>query len=179
MSFSFKALAVLAFVAAASGAATPYCNNATSPMQVHLAYAGDTGMMVSWNTYSKLSKPTVKWGKDPNHLNKEASSDESVTYPTSTTYNNHVLVKNLKPDSVYYYLPQCASKPSSFRTSRSCGDSKPFTFATVVDLGTMGPDGLSTTVGKGGSNPLLPGETNTIQSLAQYKSDFDFIWHRE
>src|SRR2546430_1479215 len=135
---SFKLLAVLAFLTAASGAAIQKCNNGTSPMQIHLAYAGNTGMTVSWNTFGKLSKPSVKWGTNPNRLDHEASSDVSVTYQSSSTYNNHVLIENLEPDTLYYYLPQCASKPSSFRTSRPCGDSKPFTFAAVVDLGTMG-----------------------------------------
>ncbi|OCK83642.1 Metallo-dependent phosphatase [Lepidopterella palustris CBS 459.81] len=177
MSSLIKSLALLAFVSTVSAAPAPSCNNATAPMQVRLAYAGDRGMRVSWNTYGQLPKPSVKWGKDIDHLNHEDFSDVSITYPSSTTYNNHVLVNHLEPDTLYYYLPQCATTPSTFRTSRKRGDGKPYTFAVVVDLGTMGPDGLSTTTGKGAANPLKPGEINTIQSLAQYKSGFDFLWH--
>lgn len=72
-------------------------------MQHRLAYAGDTGMHVSWNTYSQLSKPTVRYGTSPHNLNMEASSNISVTYQTSTTYNNHVKITGLEPDTLYYY----------------------------------------------------------------------------
>lgn len=34
----------------------------STPMQIHLAYAGSTGMMVSWNTYCQLEQPTVRYG---------------------------------------------------------------------------------------------------------------------
>ena len=47
----------------------------------------------------------------------------------------------------------------------------------VGDMGTMGPDGLSTTVGTGAANPLAPGAKTTIDSLNELKSTFDFVWH--
>ena len=47
----------------------------------------------------------------------------------------------------------------------------------VGDLGTMGPDGLSTTVGKGANNPLKPGEKTTIESLDSMKTSYEFVWH--
>lgn len=149
----------------------------TTPMQLRLAYAGPTGMMVSWNTFSKLDKPTVKWGEAANNLCNTASSGISITYPTSTTYNNHVTINGLKPDHLYYYQPEYANTTYTFRTSRPAGDHKPFEMAVVVDLGTMGKDGLTTTTGKGAANPLKPGEINTIQSVDSAKSGFDFLWH--
>lgn len=151
-----------------------------NPMQVRLAYAGPKGMVVSWNTYSQLERPTVRYGRFPNALIHEASSNVSVTYLTSTTYNNHVTLENLEEDTLYYYLPgnDNATKPYTFRTSRPAGDKTPFTMAVVVDMGLMGPDGLSTRVGKGAANPLGPNDTNTIQSLEQNLDGIDFIWHR-
>jgi hypothetical protein len=71
-------------------------------MQVRLAYAGATGMYVSWNTYAQLDKPSVRWGTEPDNLNNVASSRISVTYETSSTYNNHVKIGGLKPDTQYY-----------------------------------------------------------------------------
>jgi len=149
------------------------------PMQLRLAYAGNTGMMVSWNTYSQLERPTVFYGTDPRYLSHFADSDVSVTYPTSTTYNNHVKITGLRPDTLYYYQPlfSNSSTPYTFRTSRPAGDMTPYTIAVVVDLGTMGPLGLTTYVGTGAANPLAPGETNTIQSLAANKGDWEFLWH--
>ena len=154
--------------------------NDRDPMQVRLAYAGSTGMHVSWNTYGKLDNPTVHWGTTSDNLCNSASSSVSVTYETSSTYNNHVKITGLKPDTMYYYLPQYSSNtttPYSFRTSRITGDHTPFLAAVVVDLGTMGGYGLTTHVGDGAANPLKKGEKNTIQSLGETLSDWDFLWH--
>lgn len=77
------------------------------------------------------------------------------------------------------YLPSGSNstKPYTFRTARIAGDHSPFTVAVVVDMGTFGPLGLSTTTGVGGSNPLKPGEHTTIQTLSQQLSTFDFLVH--
>jgi hypothetical protein len=156
-------------------------SNRTNPMQLRLAYAGQTGMFVSWNTYERLKRPTVHYGTSPKDLCKLAHSSVSVTYPTSTTYNNHVKITGLEADTLYYYLPgdSDVSEPYTFRTSRNAGDKTAYSVAVVVDLGTMGSDGLTTHVGKGADNPLKPGEKNTIQSLADFQSGFDFVWHCE
>ncbi|KAI9927601.1 hypothetical protein MW887_003221 [Aspergillus wentii] len=169
---------LLASIACASVSASP-CSNA-SPMQVHLAYAGSTGMTVSWNTYSKLQHPLVRFGNHPDALVHEASSDVSVTYPTSTTYNNHVKITGLKPDTLYYYQPQCgnASQIYTMKTAREAGDKTPFTVAVGGDMGLMGRDGLTTSTGpNGGKAPLAPGDNNTIQSLQSMKAQWDFFWH--
>lgn len=167
----------LAAVLLSSGSAA--CDDII-PMQVRLAYAGPKGMVVSWNTFSQLERPIVHYGRFPDALIHEASSDTSVTYPTSTTYNNHVTLEDLEEDTLYYYLPEHSNttEPYTFRTSRRAGDKTPFTMAVVVDMGLMGPDGLSTSVGKGAANPLGPNDTNTIQSLEQNLGGIDFIWHR-
>lgn len=150
-----------------------------TPMQIRLAYASDDGMVISWNTYSQLLSPTVKYGITPKHLDRTATSNVSVTYQTSKTWNNHVKITGLRPDTRYFYQPENsnASTPYSFKTSRPAGGSTPFVVAVVVDLGTMGNDGLTTHVGKGAANPLEPGENNTIQSLENSLSEYDFLWH--
>jgi hypothetical protein len=53
----------------------------------------------------------------------------------------------------------------------------PYVAAVVVDLGTMGPLGLSTKVGAGAANPLKPGEVNTIQRLKYQLDDYEFVAH--
>ena len=171
--WSFLANLLLAASSLASAA-----SDDTIPMQVRLAYAGQTGMVVSWNTYSQLERPTVYYGTIPDDLRYFAYSDVSVTYPTSTTYNNHVNITGLQPDTLYYYLPQdLSSEPYTFRTARAAGDMTPYSIAVVADLGTMGPDGLTTYVGNGAANPLAPGEKNTIQSLADTKHGWEFLLH--
>ena len=152
---------------------------AVAPMQIRLAYAGSNAMYVSWNTYSHISHPTVRFGRFSWALDRTASSDVSVTYPTSTTYNNHVKITGLEPNTKYYYLPEYSTTntPYSFTTSRAAGDQSPFTVAYVADLGLIGPDGLSTKVGAGAANPLGPHDHTTIQILEENMPLFDFLWH--
>ena len=154
--------------------------NDVLPRQLRLAYAGEKGMMVSWNTYSQLTKPTVRYGRKPNQLDQEASSDVSVTYETSLTYNNHVPLLDLEPGTVYYYLPEHsnATEPYSFMASRPVGDQTPYSVAVAIDMGVMGPEGLTTHVGKGAGHPLKPGDNNTMQSLQEQGASTDFLWHR-
>jgi len=155
--------------------------------QVRSAYHGSTGMTISWNTYYELSNPTVKYGYSANDLTFTASSNDSSTYNTSLTYNNHVKLNNLLPNIQYYYLPTQmingseGAEPFTFTTSRPLGDTTPYTAAVVVDMGAMGSEGLTTSAGTGISAQeiLLPGEQNTIQSLASQASTYDFLMHRE
>ena len=152
----------------------------TWPMQVRLAYAGPTGMTVSWNTFSQLSNPSVKYGREPSSLDQTASSDISITYPTSLTWNNHVKLQGLVADTVYWYQPQPCNLSSpvySFKTSRPSGDNTPYSVAIAVDLGLMGSDGLTTHVGNGAANPLGPNDLNTIQSLMLNNGTYDFLAH--
>lgn len=176
MLFPFKAATLVALATTTLADKKDDCNGNTEPTQVRLAYAGDGGMSVSWNTKQKLSKPTVQYGTG-SHLGDSASSDMSVTYPTSSTYNNHVTISGLKSDTVYHYQPQCGNRVYSFTTARSAGNGEKYKFAMVGDMGTMGPDGLSTTVGTGAKNPLKPGEKTTIDSLHSLKASYDFVWH--
>ena len=178
-----KGLVVFASLVIPSQAAT----NATINSQVRLAFAGDTGMYVSWNTFMKVNNPTVKYGLTASALNESASSNVSVTYPTSLTYNNHVKITGLQPDTTYYYAPagllkdNTTSLPYKFRTSRPAGDGTPYSVAVVVDMGTMGPQGLTTSAGKGvaSTNVLTPQDENTIQSLTSVLDSYEFLWHRE
>ncbi|KAL7925999.1 Metallo-dependent phosphatase-like protein [Trichoderma austrokoningii] len=159
-------------------------SDAANP-QLRVAFHGDDGMMVSWNTFDHVPRPSVFWGKSKEHLTNIASSAVSVTYPTSTTYNNHVLIQGLKPDTTYYYIPAQLNEkdtryePFNFTTSRRVGDKTPFSVAVVADLGTMGSEGLSTSAGAGvsGNNVLKPGEKNTIDSLISSMPEYEFLWH--
>jgi hypothetical protein len=178
MPVSMKVAAIVAALTATTQAGGIHgCNENTIPTQIRLAYAGHGGMAVSWNTKQQLSKPTLSFGKDKKNLNREASSDLSVTYRSSSTWNNHVTISGLDPDTKYLYTPQCGNQTYKFKTAANPGKDTTFQFAMVGDMGTFGPDGLSATVGKGASNPLKPGDNTTIQSLQAMKSNYKFIWH--
>ncbi|KAK9235148.1 hypothetical protein V1525DRAFT_284764 [Lipomyces kononenkoae] len=178
MLLQLSAAAAVAFATAALAAPKNHgqCNSSTFPTQIRLAYAGSHGMAVSWNTKQQLANPTVYFGKDQS-LNRFAQSDVSTTYPSSSTFNNHVVLTGLEPDTAYFYKPNCGNVTYTFTTARRVGEKTEFSFAMVGDMGTFGPDGLSTTVGKGAANPLKPGDLTTIQSLAARQGSYDFIWH--
>lgn len=178
-----KALIVLAALVAKAAALHVDPNPTTS--QIHLAYQGDDGMVVSWNTLDKVSKPTVKYGLSKDKLVYTATSDESVIYKTSESWNNHVALSGLKPDTEYWYMPEgvlaheATPGPYTFKTARPAGSSKPHTAAFVCDLGTMGRLGLGTTADDSvDPNAVLkPGEKNTIDSLTSTIDSYDFVLH--
>lgn len=167
----------------ATGEALNYNKSLNS--QVRSAYHGSTGITISWNTYSELANPTVHYGLNANHLDQIAVGNVSVTYNTSLTYNNHVQISGLLPNMQYYYLPEhllpdAVSEPFTFKTSRPWGDASPLRVAVVIDMGAMGDEGLTTYAGTGvpSQDVLMPGEQNTIQSLASQTSSYDFVAHR-
>lgn len=167
--------------------ADPLRYNVSLNSQVRSAYNGPTGMTISWNTYYELEKPTVHYGLSPDKLLNRAAGGESVTYASSLTYNNHVKLEGLKPDTQYWYLPEHLINSSSlvgpftFKTAKPSGDPTPFSMAVVVDMGATGSEGLSDTAGKGiiPQDILLPGEQNTIQSFTTSHGTYDFVLHRK
>ncbi|KAK9465684.1 Metallo-dependent phosphatase-like protein [Lipomyces arxii] len=155
-------------------------DNKLEPLQHRLAYAGDTGMYVSWNTYAEIDSPTVFYGEDVWNL-KGIAVGISVTYPTSLTWSNHVKVTGLKPDTTYYYVVShtncynCTeSSPYTFTTARSVGDRTPYSAAIVIDMGVMGPYGESV---KSDFPALTENDSNTMQSLARYVDSYELLWH--
>ncbi|KAK9458416.1 Metallo-dependent phosphatase-like protein [Dipodascopsis uninucleata] len=154
--------------------------NPVEPLQHHLAYAGTTGMTVSWSTYTKIDTPTVYYGESVWDLSAYATG-ESVTYDTSAIYSNHVKITGLKPDTEYYYYVSdsncynCSELiPYTFKTARPTGDYTPYTVGVVIDMGVMGQKGLNVNSSLGG---MTVNDHNTMQSLARYKDELDLILH--
>lgn len=188
MKLSTSVVAVLASALAINGVlaipqvVNPVPQNILEPVQFRVAFAGKEAgksAAVSWNTYGELSgAPSLRYGLDPDNLSKVASG-ESNTYATSTTWNHHVVLEGLEPDTVYYYRAEGsdASKTFHFKTALAPGTNKEFTFAAAIDLGVMGEYGLSTWVGEGAEGPLKEGEKNTIDSLLDDFDKYDFILH--
>jgi len=137
---------------------------------------------VAWNTFKQLTNPTVHYGLSPHSLAHKASSDSSVTYPTSRTWANTVKLNNLHPYTTYYYkIESTNSTIESFKTARLAGDHASFAAALVVDMGVFGPDGLSernvSYTGQSITSPLKPKEQTTIQRLVKSASSYEFVLH--
>ncbi|KAK9235902.1 Metallo-dependent phosphatase-like protein [Lipomyces kononenkoae] len=154
--------------------------NPLEPLQHRLAYAGSTGMYVSWNTYTEIQNPTVYYGQNVWNLSNTATGT-SITHPSSLTWNNHVKITGLQPDTQYYYIVSntncynCSElAPYTFTTARTAGDHTPYTAAVVIDLGVMGPNGESV---KSDYPKLTANDSNTMQSLARYVDGYDLLWH--
>lgn len=172
----WAAVATVCALAAPSSAQT---YNMSLNSQTRVAYHGPNGMTVSWNTYQQISNPTVLYGLTANALSQSASSSVSVTYNTSLTYNNHVILSNLSPDTLYYYMPTTlmssdnSTAPFSFKTAKAAGQTDAYSVAVIVDMGTFGPQGLSAN----STGVPLTGQT-TIQSITQQINTVDFLMHR-
>lgn len=153
----------------------PMPRDLSSPSQQRVAFLGDTGVTVSWNTYQQLNNPTVKYGLSPSSLTETADSSSSTTYLTSTTWNNHVQITGLESGTTYYYQVENDSEVYSFSTAKSPGTNEEFSFAVVIDLGTMGDLGLSDHGPE--DNILAVGEQNTMQSLQDLIDEYEFVLH--
>ncbi|KAF7193734.1 Acid phosphatase [Pseudocercospora fuligena] len=117
---------------------------------IQLSYAGD-GINIHYQTPFGLGvPPSVHWGTSSKSLSKVAYGATDTydrTPPCSmvavtlcSQYFHNVQIKNLKPDTTYYYLIPAAngttaSQVMSFKTARTVGDKRPFTMAVLNDMG--------------------------------------------
>lgn len=159
----------------------PVPENVLQPVQFRVAFAGSEAgksAAISWNTYGQLSQaPVLRYGRDPANLSSSVSGT-SNTYVTSTTWNHHVVLDGLEPDTIYCYRAEGSSDTFHFKTAQSPGTNKEFSFAAAIDMGVMGEYGLSTRAGKGVKAGVLKvGEKNTIDSLIDNFDSYDFIVH--
>lgn len=91
-------------------------NNLHEPLQHRLAFHGTNGMTVSWSSFKQIDTPTVYYGTDPRNLSQIATSNESTTYETSRTYNNHVTLSGLQPGTKYWYQGELLRSMYTFVT---------------------------------------------------------------
>lgn len=104
-------------------------------------------MSVGWNTYEELSSPCVKYGTSEDNLSLEACSTISVTYNTSRTWSNTVVLPSLTPATTYFYkIVSGNSTVEKFLSPRTPGDKTPFTTNVVIDLGVYGTGGYTVDV---------------------------------
>lgn len=141
-----------------------------------------TAVSVGWNTYEYLSEPCVKYGTNESKLSLEACSTISVTYNTSRTWSNTVILPNLTPATTYYYkIVSTNSSVESFLSPRSAGDKTPFKTSVVIDLGVYGESGY-TIDGDSGKKHLIPEvdpslNHTTIGRLADTWDDYEWVLH--
>ncbi|CAD6898245.1 unnamed protein product [Tilletia caries] len=179
----FQLVAALPFLAASvvgvNYPAKP--QDKSTPVQQRLSMSAPDAVAVGWNTYQQLSKPCVSYGLSADNLNNTACSTDSVTYPTSRTWAQTVVLPGLQPATSYYYKIQSTnSSIVPFKSPRQAGDKTPFTFSTVVDLGVYGKDGF--TISGPSQRDMIPTidpalNHSTIGRLAQIAPSYDFVVH--
>jgi len=156
----------------------------STPVQQRLALHAPDTIAVAWNTFEKQARPCVQFGLDSNFLSQKACSTSSVTYNTSRTWANTVLLSGLKPATKYFYKVQSTnSTVEHFQTGRVAGDHTPFTMNTVADMGAFGRDGYNLTLeGVATKRDMIPKidpalKHTTIEALANSIDDYEFIIH--
>jgi len=148
-------LVLLAFLSE-TRAESPFQGDNWEPYQLHLALAGrdaagnSNGMSVMWNTKLQTETSVVKYGTLSGQLSKIAEGSSSAYY---ITYNHVVTLKDLKPDTVYYYSAGSKnlvgtkdkwSKERSFRTAPLSENLRTnWAFSFFADLGVV--NGQATT----------------------------------
>jgi hypothetical protein len=137
---------------------------------------------VGWNTYEQLSQPCVQYGTSSGSLTLESCSTTSVTYPTSRTWSNAVILSGLTPATTYYYkIVSTNSSVEHFFSPRISGDTTPFTLSAVIDLGVYGADGytISMDATKRDTIPTVQPALNhtTIGRLATNINNYELVVH--
>ncbi|EOQ98742.1 putative purple acid phosphatase 20 [Wallemia ichthyophaga EXF-994] len=170
--------ALMSFIAATA---------ATSTYQHRIAIARDIGMNIAFNTLGNAmleGSPKVFYGLSPDSLIAQANGTSS-SYATARSTTHKVPLRNLEPDTQYYYQScldvdgTCKRSPTySFRTTVSPGDNRELKFAALGDMGVMGPLGLSTDAPKSVEDfaRLDEGERSTMKALIDNQHKYLFIY---
>jgi phosphodiesterase/alkaline phosphatase D-like protein len=119
-----------------------------APAQVHISLAGSDSdnnsntIAVSWATVTQTSTSVVKYG-----VKSGVYSDSSTGYSRSyyETFHNHVVLKTLSPDTVYYYIVGddvggWSSELTFTSAPLSANLRGNFSFAVFGDLGVVNGD---------------------------------------
>ncbi|KAL3460912.1 Metallo-dependent phosphatase-like protein [Aspergillus heterothallicus] len=155
----------------------------TTPFQQRLAIYGPNSVSIGWNTYARLDESCVRFGTSSSNLDHiSCTVGMSTTYPSSRTYENVVILKDLTPGITYYYkIVSTNSTTEHFLSPRTPGDKTPFAFNAVIDLGVYGEDGFTINGDKTKKDtiPTIPPALNhtTIGRLATTASSYEFIIH--
>lgn len=131
-----------------------------------------------------MANPCVKYGTSSTNLSLEACSRISVTYNTSRTWSNTVILPSLTPATTYYYqIVSTNSSVETFFSPRTPGDKSAFTTSVVIDLGVYGSDGFTVDVdGNPGRKAIIPDvdpslNHTTIGRLLDNYDDYEWVLH--
>ncbi|KAJ6150661.1 hypothetical protein N7471_001860 [Penicillium samsonianum] len=174
----FRNSLILAAPVFASISYPPIPEDLTTPFQVRLAVNGKNAVAIGWNTYEALSESCVAYGTLADNLSSRSCSSSSVTYSTSRTWSNMVVLNNLGPATVYYYkIISANSSVEPLLSPRIPGDKTPFNMNVVSDLGVYGKNGFA--VSRSDVIPYVQPELNhsTIGRLAKTLQDYEVVIH--
>lgn len=124
----------------------------------------------------------MKYGTSSLSLGQESCSTISVTYNTSRTWSNTVILDSLTAGTTYYYkIESTNSTVESFMSPRAPGDKTPFTTSVIIDLGVYGADGF-TIKGDKSKRDIIPSvdpslNHTTIGRLADTFNDYEWVLH--
>lgn len=126
----------------------------------------------------------MKYGTSNTDLSLEACSTISVTYNTSRTWSNTVVLPSLTPATTYFYkIVSTNSSVETFFSPRTPGDKTPFTTSVVIDLGVYGADGYTVDAeGDPASRLSIPSvepssNHTTITRLMETYDSFEWVLH--
>lgn len=137
---------------------------------------------MGWNTYEYLEQPCVRYGTRASALTLEACSNLSVTYNTSRTWSNTVVLPSLTPATTYYYrIESTNASVASFLSPRTPGDKTPFTTSVVIDLGVYGQSGYTLEGDASRRHTIADVDPSlnhtTIGRLADTWDDYEWVLH--
>jgi hypothetical protein len=99
------------FIGEGAGVFAPRAAPQTTPKKVKVTNLKETSFAVSFVT-DEATAGFVKYGTEPGSLKSQASDDrDQVTGAIGQYTNHHITVRDLKPDTTYYYILGTSSTP--------------------------------------------------------------------
>lgn len=122
-------IAGIAFIGTGGGVFAPRAAPQTTPKNVKMTNVKDTGFTVSFIT-DEATTAFIKYGTEPNSLKSQASDDRDQLAGNVSQYTTHyITVRDLQPDTTYYYTLGTASTP------KFDNNGQPFTLKTAKRSG--------------------------------------------
>ena len=108
--------------------------HASVAVNPHIAFGEGSDMGLSWQAPVGTPCSSISYGMDLDSLSSYATAEKTCTlYQGDTFY--HVVLRNLRRYTLYFYKIECSGTSGTFRTAPEPGIGGSFTFAVYADLG--------------------------------------------
>jgi len=124
------------------------------PRQIALAFAGPTGMAVTWHTEVSTNSSTVWYGTSSDRLKYSVVGTE-FTAGFKFGFQHTAVLRNLDFETRYYYAIEGSESVHSFKSQPEPASTRPLTIHVVGDMGMLHSEGVMESLNKADTDFIL------------------------